>query len=190
MPSAYQAKSPIRGTGEVVSPSCLGKRLDSKPFLADVAGVTPRAPGPQLSHCHRPQVLQHASGDTASGAVPALLFGPECEDGVIRACTPASPKFPHPWHHSTVGKVLGYKLGVMSKASKPHNEASFTTSHCLSILLTPPRNTGDRGHTPFYLLGPHVRREPAAREGLGSRNMCSACPRDTSVHRVRMVAVD
>lgn len=136
-----------------MSPLCLGKRLDSKPFLADVAGSRPEPQGPSsaivtdLKCCNTPvETLPQEQSLLSSLAQSVKMgrFGP----------VPQPALFPHPWHHSTVGKVLGCKLGAMSKASKPHNEASFTTSHCLSILLTPPRNTGDRGHAPFISLGP------------------------------------
>lgn len=113
-----------------VSPTCLGRRLGSEPFLADVAGV-PQSPGPQLSHRQRPRALPHAR------SVPPR---PECEDWATLTCTPAGSELPYPGHHSTVGE-----LSVTSKTSEPNTKPP-AAPYAASALPAPPPNSTGKGH--------------------------------------------
>lgn len=113
-----------------VSPTCLGRRLGSEPFLADRAGV-PQSPGPQLSHRQRPRALPHAQSVHAR---------PECEDWATHTCTPAGSELPYPGHHSTVGE-----LSVMSKTSERNTKppaAPYAASLLSRLLPQTPRGKG------------------------------------------------
>lgn len=122
-----------------VGPTCLGRRLGSEPFLADVAGV-PQSPGPQLSHRQRPRALPHAR------SVPAR---PECEDWATHTCTPAGSELPYPGHHSTVGE-----LSVTSKTSEPNTKPPAAPYAASALPAPPPNSTGKGAHVSFASLDP------------------------------------
>lgn len=128
-----------------VSPVCLGKGLDSEPFLGDVAGVPPE-----------PGALAQPSPQTSSTAVsqqrlcprhsPCLLLGPDREHWVTHACTPAGSEILYPGHHSTRGE-----LRVTSKTSKPNMKPPSppcTASLCFQLLpKIPQRGKGCMYHS-------------------------------------------